>query len=242
MLTEFLFIKDEKSAKERNGLFVQDVLGDLSSSEEDDDDDEETNKQCKKSTDDKNSSKSFKFNLDKNSIHVTSSKGRDKTGEESMSNDFEDSNAGFPNPSESESSNSKFGDKIRARQVNQTKNLDIFDTNSRNADEDTDNEVSLEATTIKKNKTAEDFNFSDLSSSLDSIDGKGNKSELNAKLGQLMGELQRIRDDRSKRENEIKNINNPVLKAHLTSRLNNLIEDENRKQSEIDEIRSELNE
>lgn len=158
-----------------------------------------------------------------------------------MMSNFEDSNTGFPNPSESETSNSKFGADEMRRQVNKTKNLDIFDATSRNPD-DTDNDVSLEATTIKKDKTTEDLNFSDLSSSdgEDATTSKDDKSELNSKLSRLTDELQRIREDREKRESEIKNINNPVLKAHLTSRLNNLIEEENRKQSEIDGIRAEL--
>lgn len=231
-------LPDDKAAKERTGfkdLFVQDVLGDLSSSEEEEDEEEATKQS-------ENKKATFKFNLDKNSTHV-SSKDPGQTGEESMmSNLEEDSNMGFPNPSESETSNSKFGADEMRRQVNKTKNLDIFDANSRNPD-DTDNDVSLEATTIKKDKTQEDLNFSDLSSSSNSVDearGKDNKSELNAKLSRLTDELQRIREDREKRESEIKNINNPVLKAHLSSRLNNLIDEENKKQSEIEEIRAQL--
>lgn len=231
-------LPDGKGSKERTGfkdLFVQDVLGDLSSSEEEDQEEEEPAKESD------SKSLTFKFNLDKNSTHVTS-KGAGQTGEESMMSHFEDSNAGFANPSESETSNSKFGADEMRRHVSKTKNLDIFDANSRNPD-DTDIDVSFEAATIKKDKTAEDFNFSDLSSSSNSGDAttsKDNKSELTGKLARLTDELHRIREDREKRESEIKNINNPVLKAHLTSRLNNLIEEENKKQTEVDDIRAQL--
>lgn len=211
------------------------MLGDLSSSEVEDQEEEEPAKESD------SKSLTFKFNLDKNSTHVTS-KGAGQTGEESMMSHFEDSNAGFANPSESETSNSKFGADEMRRHVSKTKNLDIFDANSRNPD-DTDIDVSFEAATIKKDKTAEDFNFSDLSSSSNSGDAttsKDNKSELTGKLARLTDELHRIREDREKRESEIKNINNPVLKAHLTSRLNNLIEEENKKQTEVDDIRAQL--
>lgn len=128
------------------------------------------------------------------------------------------------------------------QQINKTKNLDILDPNSRTGDDD-ENDICLEAT-VKKNKPSNEFNFgSDLSSSSsDSMDtNKVNRNELNAKLSVLMDELQRITEDREKREREIKNINNPVLKANFTTRLNNLIEDQNRKQSEIDELKEKLN-
>lgn len=231
-------------------LFVKDVLGDLSSSDEEhdgneDDDDEEEKKEEK-------IVKSFKFNLDKNSIHMTS-KESDNTfhDEESMSN-LEDSNMGFNNAYESEASNiestmSKFveaNEDANRQQINKTKNLDILDPNSRTGDDD-ENDISLEATVKKNNKPGNEFNFgSDLSSSSsDSMDtNKVNRSELNAKLTALMDELERITEDREKREREIKNINNPVLKANFTTRLNNLIEDQNRKQSEIDELKEKLNE
>ena len=130
------------------------------------------------------------------------------------------------------------------QQINKTKNLDILDPNSRTGDDD-ENDISLEATVKKNNKPSNEFNFgSDLSSSSsDSMDtNKVNRSELNAKLTALMDELERITEDREKREREIKNINNPVLKANFTTRLNNLIEDQNRKQSEIDELKEKLNE
>ena len=65
--------------------------------------------------------------------------------------------------------------------------------------------------------------------------------ELNAKLSKLMDELQRIQEERKRREIEINPINNPVLKAHLSSRLNNLIDDEKRKTEEINEIKFLLN-
>lgn len=243
--------QSDKSTKHRTGfkdLFVKDVLGDLSSSEDDDnndeDDDDEDEPKLEKT---EKVVKSFKFNLDKNSIHMTSKDTSQTTftiGEESNMSNFEDSNIGFGNEhSESEASNldsSKYTS-TNITTTSKTKNLDILDPNSR-AD-DTDLDISLEATTVKKVDAVEDFNFSDLSSS-NSAQGGDNatKTNLSAKLLTLKDELQKIRDDREKRENEIKNINNPVLKKHLTSRLNNLIEEENRKQAEIDEVTAELNE
>lgn len=246
-----LIEQSDKSTKHRTGfkdLFVKDVLGDLSSSEDDDnndeDDDDEDEPKLEKT---EKVVKSFKFNLDKNSIHMTSKDTSQTTftiGEESNMSNFEDSNIGFGNEhSESEASNldsSKYTS-TNITTTSKTKNLDILDPNSR-AD-DTDLDISLEATTVKKVDAVEDFNFSDLSSS-NSAQGGDNatKTNLSAKLLTLKDELQKIRDDREKRENEIKNINNPVLKKHLTSRLNNLIEEENRKQAEIDEVTAELNE
>lgn len=243
--------QSDKSTKHRTGfkdLFVKDVLGDLSSSEDDDnndeDDDDEDEPKLEKT---EKVVKSFKFNLDKNSIHMTSKDTSQTTftiGEESNMSNFEDSNIGFGNEhSESEASNldsSKYTS-TNITTMSKTKNLDILDPNSR-AD-DTDLDISLEATTVKKVDAVEDFNFSDLSSSNSAQGGENaTKRNLSAKLLTLKDELQKIRDDREKRENEIKNINNPVLKKHLTSRLNNLIEEENRKQAEIDEVTAELNE
>lgn len=243
-----------KTSNQRTGfkdLFVKDVLGDLSSSEDeeevnDEDDDEENDEEEKqKKSNGEKVVKSFKFNLNKNSVHKPSEARTYTAGDDSLSN-FEDSNIGYANATESDASNldsSKFvalKDDENSPQINKTKNLDILDANSRNPD-DMDNEMSLDANAVVK-KPDGDFNFSDLSSSSDSTtDNKSNQNELNDKLNKLMEELKKIRSDREKRENEIKNIPNPALKAHLTSGLNKLIEEENRKQSEIDEIKSELN-
>lgn len=244
--------QSSKSSKHRTGfkdLFVKDVLGDLSSSEEDD---SESNDDESK-TDQNNPPKivkSFKFNMDKNSIHMNSNNASTFTiGEESnMSTNFEDSNIGFGQNELSESDTSNLdSSKFQARtsnknnqniQVATTKNLDILDANS-HAGDDTDLDISLGATNLKKDKVVEDYNFSDLSSS---DDDEGNKAELSEKLNGLMDELVKIQADRKKLETEIKNINNQVLKAHLSSRLKNLIDEEDRKQGEIDEVRTELNE
>ncbi len=172
-----------------------------------------------------------------------------------MSGFGEDSNVDFGNDlSESDTSNldsSKFtartSNKNKVMPVVKTKNLDILDANSHVGADDTDLDISLGATKLMKaDKPADDFNFSDLSSSSNSMDGgkeeSNNKAALSDKLNGLMDELQKIQDDRKKLENEIKNINNPVLKAHLSSRLKNLIDEEERKQGEIDEVKTELNE
>ncbi len=172
-----------------------------------------------------------------------------------MSGFGEDSNIGFGEDlSDSETSNlesSKFtaraSNKNQDMPVQKTKNLDILDANSHVGEDDTDLDISLGATKLMKtDKRAEDLNFSDLSSSSNSMDvakeqNNNFKTALNDKLNGLMHELKKIQDDRKKLENEIKNINNPVLKAHLSSRLKNLIDEEERKQGEIDEVKTELN-
>jgi hypothetical protein len=73
-----------------------------------------------------------------------------------------------------------------------------------------------------------------------SISSEIKNAELNGKLNKLKDELQRIQEERKRKEIEINPINNPQLKALLTSRLNNLIEEERRKTEEIDEIKSLL--
>ena len=112
-------------------------------------------------------------------------------------------------------------------------NLDILDSNA----------VELADEAEKDARTNDELNFaSSLSSSPQSQNGGDNsKAELNSKLAKLMDELERIREERHKREIEIQPINNPVLKAHLSSRLNNLIEEENRKANEIEELKSLMN-
>jgi len=66
------------------------------------------------------------------------------------------------------------------------------------------------------------------------------KNELIDKLNKLLGEIQIIQEGGERREIEINPINNPVLKAHLSSRLNNLIEDENKKKKEIEQTQNLL--
>ena len=65
-------------------------------------------------------------------------------------------------------------------------------------------------------------------------------TELNQKLNQLMNELHVIQEERQSREIQIKGVNNQVLKEHFLSSLNKLIDEENRKSSEIDELKSQL--
>lgn len=64
---------------------------------------------------------------------------------------------------------------------------------------------------------------------------------LTESLNKLMNELAKIQEDRKKREIDVQAINNPVLKARLSSTLNNLIEEENRKLDEIAQVKSMMN-
>jgi TATA-binding protein-associated factor Taf7 len=95
----------------------------------------------------------------------------------------------------------------------------------------------------KADPVAKNLNLEyDLSQSSDEEEEEDEEnSELNRTLQKLVGELSEIQDERKKREIEIQPINNPVLKAHLSSRLNKLIDDERKKMAEIDEIKSLLN-
>ncbi len=225
-----------------------------SDEDEDDEDEEEEDENKKIST---QIVKSFKFNLNKNSIHV-SSKSKESYTEKTLidesNSNFEDSNIGFSNVYESDASNldsriikpvfkelnlSEDEENKNNLSSGLTKNIDILDTNSPINEENED----LSDDTIQKKK---DQDFKDFGSSLSSSPTLSNdnikikKNELNSKLNKLIDELQKIKDERVKRETEINNINNPGLKAHLSSRLNNLIEEENKKQNEIDDIRSAI--
>lgn len=71
-----------------------------------------------------------------------------------------------------------------------------------------------------------------------SSQGRSKSDELNAKLNKLYGDLHRIQEERVKREDEIKHISNPGLKVRLSSRLNNLIDEENKTKNEIEELKS----
>lgn len=70
--------------------------------------------------------------------------------------------------------------------------------------------------------------------------GDKTKSELNNQLNKLLDELAKIQEERKRREIEIEPINNPVLKAHLSSRLRVLLDEENKKRNEIEEIKSRI--
>lgn len=72
------------------------------------------------------------------------------------------------------------------------------------------------------------------------FDGDKTKSELNNQLNKLLDELAKIQEERKRREKEIAPINNPVLKAHLSSRLRVLLDEENKKRNEIEEIKSRI--
>ena len=61
------------------------------------------------------------------------------------------------------------------------------------------------------------------------------------KLAELEQELEKIREDRRKKENELNSIKNPVLKAQFTPGLNNLINEENKKLNEIEQTKFMLN-
>ncbi len=133
-----------------------------------------------------------------------------------------------------------------AKAKSPSKNLDLDATSSSsNEDEDDENDENNNGEDETGEKTKDNSkNFpSSLSSSptSETSEIKTNKTELQSKLDKLMDELQKIKEERRKREIEINPINNPVLKAHLSSRLNNLIEEEKKKINEIEEIKTLLN-
>ena len=225
---------DKQRTGFKNLFNVEEVLGDLSSSSDEDEDnnDESTDEEDKKT---KNKSiKSFKFNLNKNSVHMTTPGHAD----ESMSN-FDDSNIGFAHAYDSDVSNLENPSKS---------NKNVFKEFDLSEDEDNREILIQDRTTYATSTTrkANEDDFKKFGSSLSSSpassadESKANKAELNTKLNKLMDELQKLKDDRNKREIEINNINNPVLKAHLTSRLNSLIDEELRKNNEINELRALL--
>jgi transcription initiation factor TFIID subunit 7 len=64
----------------------------------------------------------------------------------------------------------------------------------------------------------------------------------NDRMSRLVDELDQIRVRKRKQEDEINQINNPVLKHRLLPLLNDLIEEEKNKNNEIDSLRSLMNE
>ena len=67
-----------------------------------------------------------------------------------------------------------------------------------------------------------------------------NLDELHEKLSVLTSEMEKISEDRKKREIEILSIKNPALKAVLMSKTNNLIEEESKKAAEIEAIQEQI--
>jgi transcription initiation factor TFIID subunit 7 len=115
------------------------------------------------------------------------------------------------------------------------------DTNDNNEFDEMDDS---ESNNNNNKKDIEDLSISSTSSSSSSSTSSNkstNKNELKEKLNRLMDELDQIKSERKRREDEINAIPNPALRKHLQSRLNNLIEDENKKIDEIEELKSILN-
>lgn len=133
---------------------------------------------------------------------------------------------------------SNFDDFANESKEKSSKNIDLHDANTMDgeaADEDDDDDD-------EENKEKNNFPSSLSSSPSSNKSAANNKAEMRNKLAQLEDELKRIKEERRKREIEISSINNPVLKKHLSSRLNNLIDDESKKTNEIEELKSLLNE
>jgi transcription initiation factor TFIID subunit 7 len=120
----------------------------------------------------------------------------------------------------------------------------LYDTNDNNEYDEMDNQVSNNRNNKNdNNKDFEDLSISSSSSSSSSSatsNKSSDKNELKEKLNRLMDELDQIKGERKRREDEINAIPNPALRKHLQSRLNNLIEDENKKMDEIEELKSNL--
>lgn len=204
-------------------LFVKQVIGDLSSSEEDADNEDE--KASNKDDDDE-------INDDNDGVEDNESKIskiKDHIGQ---------------NDEESESN-------LESAVVSKSK-YSFNDKNDNNeflmsaGDEMDDSASNLNNKTgSNKKEDIENLSLSSTSSSSTASSASNvsnNKQDLKQKLNKLMDELHRITEERKRREVEINPINNPVLKAHLSSRLNNLIEEENKKTNEINELKSLLNE
>ena len=216
-----------------------DVIGDLSSSSEDENENENV---------EMNNSTEMKEDL---------MKEEDLSEEES--DDEDNTNDGDNHKSKKEVKASKanvkselFGeDSLSNTSENQNDDDEPEQTKERNApvniDEDSMYNLDAKPASVSKQDEAradEDLNEdmgddnSLFTTSKTSISSEIKNAELNGKLNKLKDELQRIQEERKRKEIEINPINNPQLKALLTSRLNNLIEEERRKTEEIEEIKS----
>ena len=215
-------------------LFVEQVIGDLSSSsDEDNDEGDEEDEEDEENNEEKLVSKKKVAERTKSELFGDESNLTfDDVGEESnMSNLDSKPKSALKDKEFDDDTN----DEIKG-DGQTSENLDILDSNAME---------SVDEISEKKMQNSEnELNFaSSLSSSPQSKNEQAsdNKAELSSRLITLIDELDKIKEERRKREIEIEPINNPVLKAHLSSRLNNLIEEENRKSNEIEEIKSMIN-
>jgi len=125
------------------------------------------------------------------------------------------------------------------------------------ADESTNLESPTNLTSINKQSIINDINedttntnlFEEQNSNMGLNDDSSsfstsfdtNKTNID-KMNRLMDELDDIKIKRRKQEDEINQINNPVLKTRLMPLLNELIEEEKIKNSEIDNLKKLMNE
>jgi len=221
-----------KTAPKRTGfkdLFVEQVIGDLSSSSDEDDqddDDEEENKNSKTSS-------SFKFNLNKNSVHTAAVANKNKT-EESSSNSAAIAGTSASNSGVGQDGSGAAGRSGPVLNEDSVSNFDDFEiSNSQDEEDDDDNDENDDDDEEKTSK--------DVAESKNNAENTETKIKLQIKLAELEQELEKIREDRRKKENELNSIKNPVLKAQFTPGLNNLINEENKKLNEIEQTKFMLN-
>lgn len=124
---------------------------------------------------------------------------------------------------------------------NQDYSVNNEDSNTQIFDQNTQNEI------IGNLSTSSDENSlsrssSHLSDTTLNTTKKININEINMKLEKLEEELEKIKRNRKNQEDEINAINNPVLKGRLLTVLNDMIEDEKNKLSQIEELKMSLNE
>jgi transcription initiation factor TFIID subunit 7 len=214
-------------------LFVKEVIGDLSSSSNESD--QERDGEKIKTT------KSTKTKVFTNEDSVTNfddaTSAADNNFDEYEEGDGDDEE-NYKDDNEDESISVAFESKKtnegkNKNSSNNTKKVNINDMLGFEEDDDLDSDEEDEDDEEEKksNNNEED----------DDQDGD-DKEEIRNQLGSLHEDLKRIQEDRKKREIEISSINNPVLKAHLTSRLNILIDEEGKKLAKIDELKALLNE
>lgn len=225
-----------KSRTTFKNLFVDDVIGDLSSSSEEENENTEMNNSADK-------------DLKEDDLSDEESEDEDTNDEENRKSKKATQHK------QSDVKNELFGDdslsNTSANQHNEDNDDDQLKEKSAPVNIDEDSMYNLDVKPASVSKQNEELTNADLSedmgddnslftTSKTSISGEIKNAELNTKLNKLRDELQRIQEERKRKEIEINPINNPVLKARLTSLLNNLIEEERRKTEEIDEILSLL--
>jgi transcription initiation factor TFIID subunit 7 len=220
--------KNTTKSSEYN-FFMEEVIGDLSSSSDESDNNDSDSKDETKLKGNKNrsfevmdigdeSTNLYAPNIDANTNSVTfSNLNYDEDDSSMMMNLFADDNSNTGHQHHRRQLPNDIDDKVSTQQ-HQHMSLSAESTNQSGA--------SSPATTS--------------TSSLHSLQDTFNKNELNKKLEQLLDDHEQVQVQRKRQEEEINQINNPVLKSRLLPRLNELIDEESRKLGEIENLRHTL--